>query len=111
MAPQLKPLDRPPALSERVYYTLRNRQLVRAIERYASHVQHLRRVTLSDRRVRTIALAGMKRISASLGAGDAGGAARAMADQLEAAKAAVQAARGGARGAGRPARRHATRRR
>jgi DNA-binding GntR family transcriptional regulator len=65
---------------------VRNRQLVRAIERYASHVQHLRLATLSEPRVREVALAGMKRISAALAAGDAGAAARAMRDQLEAAR-------------------------
>lgn len=70
---------------------VRNRQLVRAIERYASHVQHLRLVTLSDPRVREVALAGMKRISAALAAGDGEGAARAMRDQLEAARAALLA--------------------
>jgi DNA-binding GntR family transcriptional regulator len=65
---------------------VRNRQLVRAIERYASHVQHLRLATLSASRVREVALAGMKRISAALAAGDASAAARAMRDQLEAAR-------------------------
>jgi DNA-binding GntR family transcriptional regulator len=65
---------------------VRNRQLVRAIERYASHVQHLRLATLSEPRVREVALAGMKRISAALAAGDAGAAAPAMRDQLEAAR-------------------------
>lgn len=74
---------------------VRNRQLVRAIERYASHVQHLRLITLSDPRVRAVALAGMKRISAALAIGDAEAAARAMRDQLEAARIALQAAGGG----------------
>jgi DNA-binding GntR family transcriptional regulator len=70
---------------------VRNRQLVRAIERYASHVQHLRLATLSASHVREVALAGMKRISAALAAGDAGAAARAMRDQLEAARQALLA--------------------
>jgi DNA-binding GntR family transcriptional regulator len=69
-----------------------NRQLVRAIERYASHVQHLRRSTLADPRVRAIALAGMRRISTALAAGDGEGAARAMRGQLDAARAALRAA-------------------
>jgi DNA-binding GntR family transcriptional regulator len=73
---------------------VRNRQLVRAIERYASHVQHLRLVTLSDPRVREVALAGMMRISAALAAGNGEGAARAMRDQLEAARAALLASEG-----------------
>jgi DNA-binding GntR family transcriptional regulator len=77
---------------------VRNRQLVRAIERYASHVQHLRLATLSDPRVREVALAGMKRISAALAAGDGEGAARAMRSQLEAARQALLAAGGAARG-------------
>jgi DNA-binding GntR family transcriptional regulator len=81
---------------------VRNRQLVRAIERYASHVQHLRRITLSDPRVRAVALAGMKRISAALASGDGEGAGRAMRDQLAAARQALQGANGAA---GRPARR------
>jgi DNA-binding GntR family transcriptional regulator len=71
---------------------VRNRQLVRAIERYASHVQHLRLATLSEPRVREVALAGMKRISAALAAGDAGAAGRAMRDQLEAARLSMLAA-------------------
>ncbi|HSD42795.1 MAG TPA: GntR family transcriptional regulator [Burkholderiales bacterium] len=75
---------------------VRNRQLVRAIERYASHVQHLRRITLSDARVRAVALAGMKRISAALASGDGERAGRAMRDQLAAARQALQ-------GAGNPA--------
>ena len=73
---------------------VRNRQLVRAIERYASHVQHLRLITLSDPRVRAVALAGMKRISAALAAGDGEGAGRAMRDQLQAARQALRAANG-----------------
>jgi DNA-binding GntR family transcriptional regulator len=76
---------------------VRNRQLVRAIERYASHVQHLRRITLSDPRVRAVALAGMKRISAALAAGDGEGASGAMRDQLAAARQALREAGGGAR--------------
>lgn len=76
---------------------VRNRQLVRAIERYASHVQHLRLITLSDPRVREVALAGMKRISAALAAGDGEGAARAMRDQLEAARKALLASGGAPR--------------
>ncbi len=72
----------------------RNRQLVRAIERYASHVQHLRLITLSDPGVREVALAGMKRISAALAAGDGEGAARALRDQLAAARAALLASAG-----------------
>ena len=76
---------------------VRNRQLVRAIERYASHVQHLRRSTLSDPRTRKVALAGMKRICAALAAGDPEAAARAMRDQLEAARAALLASGGAPR--------------
>jgi DNA-binding GntR family transcriptional regulator len=71
-----------------------HRQLVRAIERYASHVQHLRLVTLYDPRVRAIALAGMKRISAALASGDCVGAERAMRGQLGAARQALQAVGG-----------------
>jgi DNA-binding GntR family transcriptional regulator len=76
---------------------VRNRQLVRAIERYASHVQHLRRITLSDPRVRAVALSGMKRISAALAAGEGEGASRAMRDQLTAARQALRKAGGAAR--------------
>jgi DNA-binding GntR family transcriptional regulator len=76
---------------------VRNRQLVRAIERYASHVQHLRLITLSDPRVRAVALAGMTRISAALAAGDGEGASRAMRDQLTAARQALREAGGAAR--------------
>jgi DNA-binding GntR family transcriptional regulator len=80
-----------------------NRQLVRAIERYASHVQHLRLATLSDPRVREVALAGMRRISAALAAGDADAAVRAMRSQLEAARQAMLAAGGAPRARGRRA--------
>ena len=76
---------------------VRNRQLVRAIERYASHVQHLRRITLSDPRVRAVALSGMKRTSAALAAGDGERASRAMRDQLTAARQALREAGGAAR--------------
>jgi DNA-binding GntR family transcriptional regulator len=54
---------------------LPNRRLVRVIELYADHMQHIRAVTLGRPAVRTIVLGGLKRIHAALAAGDAAAAA------------------------------------
>ncbi|MBI4986739.1 MAG: GntR family transcriptional regulator [Rhodocyclales bacterium] len=63
-----------------------NRRLVKVVEQYADHMQHIRVLTLGDARVRAIVLAGLKRITARLRAGDGDGAAAAMLDHLLEAK-------------------------
>lgn len=59
-----------------------NKRLVRMVELYADHMQHIRAVTLGSARVRAIVLRGLKRITAALAAGDKNGAAAAMNDHL-----------------------------
>lgn len=59
-----------------------NARLVRLIEQYADHLQHIRALTLGDAAVRTIVLRGLKRVAAALAAGDADAAAAAMLEHL-----------------------------
>lgn len=55
-----------------------NKRLVRAIHLYADHVRYLRSFTLDDAEVRTVVLAGLKRLAMALEAGDGEAAAQAM---------------------------------
>jgi DNA-binding GntR family transcriptional regulator len=59
-----------------------NRRLVRTIELYAEHMQHIRSVTLGKPSVRGIVLRGLRRINAALVAGDSERAASAVHDHL-----------------------------
>jgi DNA-binding GntR family transcriptional regulator len=71
-----------------------NARLVRVVEQYADHMQHIRTLTLGDARVRAIVLRGLKRITAALAAGDGDAAAAAMHAHLEQAQRAFIAATG-----------------
>jgi DNA-binding GntR family transcriptional regulator len=89
-----------------------NRRLVRVVEQYADHLQHIRALTLGEARVRAIVLRGHRRIAAALAAGDGEAAAEAMRANLAEAKRAFVAATGLAEQARRtraPARRPAER--
>jgi DNA-binding GntR family transcriptional regulator len=57
---------------------LPNARLVRVVELYADHMQHIRALTLDDPVVRTVVLRGLKRITAALAAGDGDAASAAM---------------------------------
>ncbi len=61
---------------------LPNARLVRVVELYADHLQHIRALTLDDAAVRAVVLRGLKRITAALAAGDGDAAAAAMHDHL-----------------------------
>ena len=63
-----------------------NARLVRVVELYADHMQHIRALTLGDARVRAIVLRGLKRITAALAAGDGDAAAAAMHAHLQQAR-------------------------
>ncbi|MBK9135788.1 MAG: GntR family transcriptional regulator [Betaproteobacteria bacterium] len=63
-----------------------NTRLVRVIELYADHMQHIRALTLGAPRVRTIVLRGLKRITAALAAGDADAAEQAVREHLQQAR-------------------------
>lgn len=71
-----------------------NPRLAHAVELYANHVHHLRSVTLDSAKVRTVVLAGLKRIARALVAGDGAAAALAMCDHLTEARRAFVAAIG-----------------
>jgi DNA-binding GntR family transcriptional regulator len=71
-----------------------NRRLVKIVEQYADHMQHIRALTLGSAKVRTIVLRGLKRITAALAAGDGTAAAAAMHEHLLEAKRAFIAATG-----------------
>ena len=71
-----------------------NPRLAHAVELYANHVHHLRSVTLDSVKVRTVVLAGLKRIARALVAGDGDAAALAMRDHLSEARQAFVAAIG-----------------
>ncbi len=81
-----------------------NSRLVRVVEQYADHMQHIRALTLGDAKVRTIVLRGLKRITTALAAGDGDAAAAAMDKHLRQARLAFVAATGldGKRAARRP---------
>jgi len=55
-----------------------NRRLVRTIEQYGSHLQHIGALTLDDPEIRTIVLDGLARITAALRTGDGDAAAEAV---------------------------------
>ncbi|MEO8123982.1 MAG: GntR family transcriptional regulator [Burkholderiales bacterium] len=83
-----------------------NARLVRVVEQYADHMQHIRILTLGDAKVRAIVLRGLKGVAAALARGDGERAAAAMEDNLrEARKAFIAAAalRDAPPGAGQPA--------
>ena len=63
-----------------------NQRMVRMIELYADHLQHIRTLTLGDGAVRTIVLRGLEQITAALAAGDGAAAAAAMHAHLLQAK-------------------------
>ncbi|MCZ2440034.1 MAG: GntR family transcriptional regulator [Burkholderiales bacterium] len=63
-----------------------NARLVRMIELYADHMQHIRALTLGQPRVRTIVLHGLQRITAALASGDADAAADAVHAHLKNAR-------------------------
>ncbi|HEX6017954.1 MAG TPA: GntR family transcriptional regulator [Burkholderiaceae bacterium] len=63
-----------------------NARLVRIIELYADHMQHIRTLTLGEARVRTIVLRGLQRITSALAAGDADTAERAVREHLQQAR-------------------------
>lgn len=68
-------------------------RLVRVVEQYADHMQHIRVLTLGDAKVRAIVLRGLKGVAAALAKGDGDRAAAAMEDNLrEARKAFIAAA-------------------
>ncbi len=71
-----------------------NRRLVRVVEQYADHLQHIRALTLGNAQVRAIVLKGHRRIAAALAAGDGEAAADAMHSNLTEAKRAFMAAIG-----------------
>jgi DNA-binding GntR family transcriptional regulator len=71
-----------------------NRRLVRAVEQYADHLQHIRALTLGNAQVRAIVLKGHKRIAAALAAGDGEAAAAAMHANLTEARRAFIVATG-----------------
>ncbi|MBI3157558.1 MAG: GntR family transcriptional regulator [Burkholderiales bacterium] len=59
-----------------------NRRMVRMIELYADHMQHIRALTLDSARVRTLVLRGMRRITEALARGDAERAASELLEHL-----------------------------
>lgn len=63
-----------------------NRRLVRAVEQYADHLQHIRALTLGKPRVRAIVLKGYRSLAAALADGDGERAAAAMSATLAEAK-------------------------
>jgi DNA-binding GntR family transcriptional regulator len=71
-----------------------NQRLVRTIELYADHMQHIRTLTLGQPRVREIVLRGLRRVSTALAAGDADAAESALREHLQQARLAFIAALG-----------------
>jgi DNA-binding GntR family transcriptional regulator len=70
-----------------------NPRLVRVIEQYSDHMQHIRAMTLGDPKVRAIVLKGLKQVAAALAKGDGEAAAAAMYENLrQARKAFIRAA-------------------
>ena len=63
-----------------------NPRLVRVIEQYSDHMQHIRVLTLGDAQVRDIVLNGLRNIAAALAKGDGDAAAEAMHENLRQAK-------------------------
>lgn len=71
-----------------------NPRLVRVIEQYADHMQHIRAMTLGDVEVRSIVLHGLQQTAAALAKGDGEAAAAAMQENLRQARKAFIAAAG-----------------
>lgn len=71
-----------------------NPRLVRVVEQYSDHMQHIRAMTLGDPEVRSIVLHGLKQIALALAKGDGDAAAAAMHENLWQAKKAFIAAAG-----------------
>jgi DNA-binding GntR family transcriptional regulator len=71
-----------------------NPRLVRVVEQYADHMQHIRAMTLGDPEVRAIVLHGLTQIALALAKGDGEAAAAAMHENLWQAKKAFIAAAG-----------------
>ncbi len=71
-----------------------NTRLVKVIEQYADHMQHIRAMTLGNPKVRPIVLKGIKQIAAALAKGDGAAAAAAMRENLRHAKKAFISASG-----------------
>jgi DNA-binding GntR family transcriptional regulator len=65
---------------------VRNPRLVRVIEQYADHMQHIRAMTLGDPKVRAIVLKGIRQTAAALAKGDGEAAAAAMQENLRQAR-------------------------
>lgn len=63
-----------------------NPRLVRVVEQYSDHMQHIRAMTLGDPKVRWIVLKGLKQIAVALAKGDGDAAAAAMHENLRQAK-------------------------
>ncbi|MHB1121938.1 MAG: GntR family transcriptional regulator [Ramlibacter sp.] len=63
-----------------------NPRLVRVVEQYSDHMQHIRAMTLGDPKVRWIVLKGLKQIAMALANGDGDAAAAAMHENLRQAK-------------------------
>ena len=63
-----------------------NPRLVRVIEQYADHMQHIRAMTLGDPKVRAIVLKGIRHTAAALAKGDGEAAAAAMEENLRQAR-------------------------
>lgn len=73
---------------------LPNARLVRVVELYADHLQHIRALTLDDAGVRDVVVRGLRRITAALAAGDGDAAAAAMHEHLRQARRAFIVATG-----------------
>lgn len=71
-----------------------NPRLVRVIEQYADHMQHIRALTIGDAQVRAIVLHGLKQIQRALAKGDGDAAAAAMHENLRQARKAFITASG-----------------
>ena len=71
-----------------------NPRLVRVIEQYADHMQHIRALTIGDTKVRAIVLKGLKQVAAALAKGDGEAAAAAMHENLRQARKAFISAAG-----------------
>jgi DNA-binding GntR family transcriptional regulator len=63
-----------------------NPRLVRVIEQYSDHMQHIRALTIGDPAVRAIVLHGLKQIQRALAKGDGDAAAAAMHENLRQAR-------------------------
>ncbi len=63
-----------------------NARLLRVVEQYADHMQHIRTLTLGDAKVRAIVLAGIRRLTHALLGGDGDRAAAAIRANLHQAK-------------------------